>query len=128
MASLNKVQLIGNLGSDPEVRTFPDGARIATVSLATYERWKDRESGETKERTEWHNIVFGGPVVETVTQYLHKGSTVYVEGRLRTRKWQDKDKQDRYTTEVVARSFRFLDKKQGDGVPAGYESEEDVPM
>ncbi|MBS0400909.1 MAG: single-stranded DNA-binding protein, partial [Proteobacteria bacterium] len=73
-------------------------------------------------------IVFGGPVVETVTQYLHKGSTVYVEGRLRTRKWQDKDKQDRYTTEVVARSFQFLDKKQGDGVPAGYESEEDVPM
>ena len=109
MASLNKVQLIGNLGDDPEVRAFPDGSRIATVSLATNDRWKDKQTGELKERPEWHQIVFAGPVVATVEKHLHKGSTIYLEGRLRTRKWQDKEGNDRYTTEVVARTFQFLD-------------------
>ena len=121
MASLNKVQLIGNLGDDPEVRAFPDGSRIATVSLATNDRWKDKQTGELKERPEWHQIVFAGPVVATVEKHLHKGSTIYLEGRLRTRKWQD----DRYTTEVVARTFQFLDKKTSDGVPPGYAGEDD---
>ncbi len=125
MASLNKVQLIGNLGDDPEVRAFPDGSRIATVSLATNDRWKDKQTGELKERPEWHQIVFAGPVVATVEKHLHKGSTIYLEGRLRTRKWQDKEGNDRYTTEVVARTFQFLDKKTSDGVPPGYAGEDD---
>ena len=86
MASLNKVQLIGNLGNAPEVRSFPDGSRIATVSLATNDRWKDKQTGESKERSEWHNVVFAGPVVATVEKYLEKGATVYIEGRLRTRR------------------------------------------
>ena len=128
MASLNKVQLIGNLGDDPEVRAFPDGSRIATVSLATNDRWKDKQTGELKERPEWHQIVFAGPVVATVEKHLHKGSTIYLEGRLRTRKWQDKEGNDRYTTEVVARTFQFLDKKTSDGVPPGYAGEnDDIP-
>ena len=125
MASLNKVQLIGNLGDDPEVRAFPDGSRIATVSLATNDRWKDKQTGELKERPEWHQIVFAGPVGATVEKHLHKGSTIYLEGRLRTRKWQDKEGNDRYTTEVVARTFQFLDKKTSDGVPPGYAGEDD---
>ena len=125
MASLNKVQLIGNLGDDPEVRAFPDGSRIATVSLATNDRWKDKQTGELKERPEWHQIVFAGPVVATVEKHLHKGSTIYLEGRLRTRKWQDKEGNDRYTTEVVARTFQFLDKKTSDSVPPGYAGEDD---
>ena len=125
MASLNKVQLIGNLGDDPEVRAFPDGSRIATVSLATNDRWKDKQIGELKERPEWHQIVFAGPVVATIEKHLHKGSTIYLEGRLRTRKWQDKEGNDRYTTEVVARTFQFLDKKTSDGVPPGYAGEDD---
>ncbi len=125
MASLNKVQLIGNLGNAPEVRSFPDGSRIATVSLATNDRWKDKQTGESKERSEWHNVVFAGPVVATVEKYLEKGATVYIEGRLRTRKWQDKEGNDRYTTEVVARTFQFLDKKGSDGVPPGYAGEDD---
>lgn len=128
MASLNKVQLIGNLGDDPEVRSFADGSRIATARLATNDRWKDRQSGETKEHTEWHRIVFGGPVVETVAQYLRKGSTIFVEGRLRTNKWQDKEGRDRYSTEIASRSFQFLDKKQSEGVPPGYLPDDDVPM
>ena len=128
MASLNKVQLIGNLGDDPEVRAFPDGSRIATVSLATNDRWKDKQTGELKERPEWHQIVFAGPVVATVEKHLHKGSTIYLEGRLRTRKWQDKEGNDRYTTEVVARTFQFLGKKTSDGVPPGYAGEnDDIP-
>ena len=124
MASLNKVQLIGNLGGDPEVRSFPDGTRIATVSLATNNRWKDRQTGEMKEHTEWHNVVFKGPVVTTVEQHLRKGSTIYLEGTLRTRKWS-KDGIDRSTTEVVTPGFQFLDKKSSDGVPPGYAGEDD---
>jgi len=99
--SLNKVTLIGNLGADPEVRYFPDGSALATVSIATSESWKDKNTGEPQERTEWHRVVFRGKLAEIVGQYLRKGSKIYVEGRLQTRKWQGQDGQDRYTTEVV---------------------------
>ena len=125
---INKVILVGNLGQDPDTKAMPSGMTVCNIRLATSESWKDKQSGEMKEQTEWHSVAMFGRLAEIAGEYLRKGSQVYVEGRLRTRKWQDKDKQDRYTTEVVARSFRFLDKKQGDGVPAGYESEEDVPM
>ncbi len=99
--SLNKVMLIGNLGTDPEVRYMPNGNAVATISLATSETWKDKETGEQREKTEWHRVVFFGRLAEIVGQYLRKGSKIYVEGRLQTRKWQGQDGQDRYTTEVV---------------------------
>ena len=98
---INKVILIGNLGQDPDVRYTQSGDAVANVSLATSESWKDKNTGEAQERTEWHRVVFFGKVAEVVKEYLHKGSKIYVEGQLRTRKWQDKDGQDRYTTEVV---------------------------
>jgi len=98
---INKVILIGNLGADPEVRYMPSGDAVANVSLATSESWKDRNTGEPQERTEWHRVVFFGKLAEIVKQYLRKGSKVYVEGKLRTRKWQGQDGQDRYTTEVM---------------------------
>ena len=98
---INKVILIGNLGADPEVRYLPSGDPVANLRLATSESWKDRETGETKERTEWHSVVIFGKLAEIAKTYLHKGSRIYVEGKLRTRKWQTQDGQDRYTTEVV---------------------------
>ena len=98
---VNKVILIGNLGAEPDVRYMQSGDAVANLSLATSESWKDRETGETKERTEWHRVVVFGKVAEIVKQYVHKGSKIYVEGQLRTKKWQDKEGQDRYTTEVV---------------------------
>lgn len=98
---VNKVILIGNLGQDPDVRYTTGGEAIATISLATSESWKDKNTGDTQERTEWHRVVFFGKIAEIVKQYLHKGSRVYVEGQLRTRKWQDKEGKDRYTTEVI---------------------------
>ena len=102
MASVNKVILIGNLGADPEIRSFQNGGRIATMRLATSESWKDRESGERQERTEWHTVtVAGDGIVGVVERFLKKGSKVYVEGQLRTRKWQDQSGADRYSTEVV---------------------------
>ena len=100
MASLNKVILIGNLGKDPETRYAPSGDAICNLTLATTETWKDKTSGERREATEWHRVVFFGRVAEVAAQYLRKGSQVYVEGRLQTRKWQDKDGNDRYSTEV----------------------------
>lgn len=100
--SVNKVILIGNLGRDPEVRTFPDGGRICNLRIATSERWRDRASGEQRERTEWHNVVLRGEgLVRVAEQYLRKGSKIYVEGTLQTRKWQDQSGQDRYSTDVV---------------------------
>ncbi|AVA15548.1 MAG: single-stranded DNA-binding protein [Sphingopyxis granuli] len=100
--SVNKVILIGNLGADPEIKSFQNGGRIANIRIATSESWKDRMTGERKERTEWHNVVINGDgLVGVVERYLKKGSKVYVEGSLRTRKWQDRDGNDRYTTEVV---------------------------
>ena len=98
---INKVILIGNLGNEPDVRYMPSGDPVANVSLATSEAWKDKNTGEMQERTEWHRVVFFGKVAEVVKDYLHKGSKIYVEGKLRTRKWQGQDGQDRYTTEVV---------------------------
>ncbi len=105
--SVNKVILIGNLGRDPEIRSTQDGTRVANLSVATSESWKDRESGERRERTEWHRVViFNEHLVEIVEKYLRKGSKVYLEGQLQTRKWQDQSGQDRYTTEVVMNRYR----------------------
>lgn len=98
---VNKVILIGNLGADPEVRYMPSGAAVANVTLATSESWKDKQTGEQKELTEWHRVVFFGKLAEIVGEYLRKGSQIYVEGKLRTRKWQDQSGQDKYTTEIV---------------------------
>jgi single-strand DNA-binding protein len=102
MASVNKVILVGNLGRDPETRYSPDGAAITNVSIATTSSWKDKTSGERKEETEWHRVVFYGRLAEIAGEYLKKGRSVYVEGRLKTRKWQDKEGVERYTTEIVA--------------------------
>ncbi|WP_133511039.1 single-stranded DNA-binding protein [Candidatus Thiosymbion oneisti] len=113
---VNKVILIGNLGADPEVRYMPSGDAVANVRLATSESWKDRNTGETQERTEWHRVVFFGKLAEIVKQYVHKGSKIYVEGKLRTRKWQGQDGQDRYTTEVVVDfngTMQMLDSRGG---------------
>ena len=105
--SVNKVILIGNLGRDPEVRTFQNGGKVCNFSIATSETWKDRNSGERQERTNWHNIaIFNENLAQIAEQYLRKGSKVYVEGQLETRKWQDQAGNDRYTTEVVLRNFR----------------------
>ncbi len=117
--SVNKVILVGNLGNDPEVRTFQNGGKVCNLSLATSERWKDRNTGESRERTEWHRVsIFAEPLVRIAEQYLKKGSKVYVEGQLETRKWQDQSGQDRYSTEVVLRPYRgeltLLDSR-GDG-------------
>lgn len=111
---VNKVILIGNLGKDPEVRYTPSGTAVANITLATSESWKDKQSGENVERTEWHRIVFYQRLAEIVGEYLRKGAKVYVEGRLQTRKWQDKTSgQDRYTTEIIADSMQMLDSKGG---------------
>lgn len=108
MASVNKVILIGNLSADPERRAFPNGDTVANLRLATTDKWKDRQTGEDREQTEWHRIVLYRRLAEIAAQYLKKGAPVYIEGRLRTRKWQDKDGQDRYTTEVEASELRML--------------------
>jgi len=105
---VNKVILIGHLGRDPEVRYTPSGSAVANVSLATSEGWKDKTTGEQQERTEWHRVVFFSRLAEIVGEYLKKGSQVYVEGRLQTRKWQDKSGQDRYTTEIIANDMQML--------------------
>ena len=115
--SVNKVILIGNLGADPESRAFPDGGSICNISLATSENWKDKQTGERQERTEWHRVVLRNRLGEIAQQYLHKGSKVYIEGRIHTRKWQDQQGQDRYSTEVVAQNMTMLDAK-GDNAPA----------
>jgi single-strand DNA-binding protein len=116
---INKVILIGNLGNDPEVRYTAGGAAVANISLATTDSWRDKESGEQQERTEWHRIVFFGRLAEIVGEYLRKGSQVYVEGRLQTRKWQDKEGNDRYTTEIVANEMQMLGSRGGGASDAG---------
>ena len=118
MASVNKVILVGNLGRDPESRYGADGSAIVNVSLATTDNWRDKASGERKEATEWHRLVFFGKLAEIAGQYLKKGSQVYVEGRLRTRKWQDKDGQERQTTEIVVEEMKMLGGRQGMGEPS----------
>lgn len=115
---INKVILIGHLGNDPEIRSTASGAAVANITLATSESWKDKQSGERKEKTDWHRIVFFSRLAEIVGEYLKKGSLVYIEGRLQTRKWQDKSGQDRYTTEVVANQMQMLGKKDESSAPA----------
>jgi single-strand DNA-binding protein len=110
---VNKVILIGNLGADPEVRYMPSGGGVANVTIATTEGWKDKQSGEQQEKTEWHRVVFFGRLGEIAGEYLKKGSKVYIEGRLQTRKWQDKSGVDRYTTEIVANDLQMLDSRGG---------------
>lgn len=110
---INKVILIGNLGNDPEVRYTPNGSAVANITLATSETWRDKQSGELQERTEWHRVVFFNRLAEIVGEYLRKGSKIYVEGSLRTRKWQDKTGVDRYTTEIIAAEMHMLDSRQG---------------
>jgi single-strand DNA-binding protein len=119
MASVNKVIILGNLGRDPEVRYMPDGAALTNVSVATTYRWKDKASGDQKEETEWHRVAFRGRLAEIAGEYLKKGSPVYVEGRLRTRKWQDKEGQERYTTEIIADSMQLLGGRDGGGGGGG---------
>jgi single-strand DNA-binding protein len=113
--SVNKVILIGNLGNDPEIRYTPNGSAVANVSLATSESWRDKQSGEMQDRTEWHRVVFFNRLAEIVGEYLKKGSKVYVEGALRTRKWQDKDGRDRQTTEIIANEMAMLDSRGTNG-------------
>jgi single-strand DNA-binding protein len=118
--SVNKVILVGNLGADPEVRSFPNGGRVCNLSVATSERWKDRNTGEQRERTEWHRVcIYSEPLIGVAERFLQKGRKVYVEGQLETRKWQDQSGQDRYTTEVALRPFRseltLLDSRGGEG-------------
>jgi single-strand DNA-binding protein len=115
MASVNKVILVGNLGADPESRYMPNGDAVCNVRLATTESWKDKASGEKKEITEWHRVVFYRRLAEIAGQYLKKGTPVYVEGRIRTRKWQDKDGQERYTTEIEATEMQMLGRREGMG-------------
>jgi single-strand DNA-binding protein len=110
---VNKVILVGNLGADPEVRYMPSGGAVTTVSLATSQSWKDKQSGEQKEATEWHRVVFFNRLAEIAGEYLRKGSQIYVEGALRTRKWQGQDGQDRYTTEIVANEMQMLGSRSG---------------
>ena len=115
MASVNKVIIVGNLGRDPEMRTFPSGDQVCNVRIATTDRWRDKNTGENKEATEWHSVVFNGRLAEIVGQYLRKGSQVYVEGSLRTRKWTDQSGQERYTTEIRADTMQMLGSRQGMG-------------
>lgn len=110
---INKVILIGNLGADPETRAMPSGMTVANINVATSENWKDKQSGESKERTEWHRVALFGRLGEIAGEYLKKGSKVYIEGSLRTRKWQDKQGQDRYTTEIIANDMQMLDSRGG---------------
>jgi single-strand DNA-binding protein len=120
MASVNKVILIGNLGADPETRYLPSGDAVANIRIATSEKWKDK-SGEQQEHTEWHRVAFFGRLAEIAGEYLKKGSPVYVEGRIRTRKWQDKEGQDRYSTEIVATDMKLLGSRGGGSEPMARE-------
>lgn len=115
MASVNKVTLIGNLGRDPESRTFPDGGQIVTITVATTDKWKDKATGEPKEHTEWHRVVFSNRLAEIAAQYLKKGSQVYIEGSLRTRKWTDPSGVEKYSTEIRADQMQMLGSRQGSG-------------
>ena len=126
MASVNKVILVGNLGRDPEVRYTPDNSAITNVSIATTDVWRDK-SGEKQERTEWHRVAFFGKLAEIAGEYLKKGSQVYVEGRLQTRKWQDKEGQDRYTTEIVADRMQMLGSRGGMGMADAAEMDAPPP-
>jgi single-strand DNA-binding protein len=129
---VNKVILVGNLGNDPEIRQTPAGVTITTISVATSESWKDKQTGQPQERTEWHRVVFFNRLAEIAGEYLKKGSKVYVEGSLRTRKWQDKEGQDRYTTEITGNEMQMLDSRGsgqgGGGQGGGTASYDDYPQ
>ena len=115
MASINKVILVGNLGNDPEVKYMPNGGAVTNISIATTDSWKDKNTGDKQERTEWHRVVFFNRLAEIVGEYLRKGSQIYIEGSLRTRKWTDQSGQDKYTTEIVAKEMQMLGSRQGGG-------------
>ena len=119
MASVNKVIIVGNLGRDPETRYMPSGEAVTNISVATTDKWKDKASGEMKEATEWHRVAFFGRLAEIAGEYLKKGSQVYVEGALRTRKWQDKEGKDRYTTEIRGEVMQMLGSRAGAGEARG---------
>ncbi len=141
---INKVILIGNLGQDPDTRYMPSGAAVTNLRVATAEQWKDKQTGERQERTEWHNVAMFGRLAEIAAEYLRKGSQVYIEGRLQTRKWQDKQGNDRYTTEVVANEMQMLggrgggsapmsapasrDERPRQSAPAGDDFDDDIPF
>ena len=112
MASVNRVMIIGHLGKDPELRTFPDGNQVANVSIATTDKWKDKQTGEQKEATEWHRVVFTNKLAEIAGQYLRKGAQVYIEGKLKTRKWTDDSGVEKYSTEIRAEQMQMLGKKE----------------
>ena len=115
---INKVILVGNLGGEPEVRFTPGGSAVANITIATSSSWRDKQSGEMQERTEWHRVAFFNRLAEIAGEYLHKGSKVYIEGSLKTRKWQDKAGNDRYTTEVIANEMQMLDSRGQGGAPS----------
>jgi single-strand DNA-binding protein len=122
---INRVILVGNLGADVELKYMPNGSAVAQISLATTRRWKDKQSGERKEETEWHRVVFFSKLAEIVGQYTHKGSKIYVEGRLQTRKWTDNSGVERYTTEIIAESMHMLDgKESGGSSPSGQQPQQ----
>ena len=127
MASVNKVIIVGNLGRDPETRYLPSGEAVTNISIATTDTWKDKTTGEKKEATEWHRVAFFGRLAEIAGEYLKKGSQVYVEGSLRTRKWQDKEGKDRYTTEIKADTMQMLGSRAGAGEPRGEPRGEAAP-
>ena len=115
---INKVILVGNLGADPESRAMPSGSAVTNIRVATSESWKDKTTGDQQERTEWHNVAFFGRLAEVAAEYLHKGSQVYIEGKIRTRKWQDREGNDRWTTEINADQMQMLGGRPGAGAPA----------
>jgi single-strand DNA-binding protein len=124
MASVNKVIIVGNLGRDPEVRTFPSGDRVANVTIATTDKWKDKQTGEMKEATEWHRVVFNGRLAEIAGEYLRKGSQVYIEGSIRSRKYTDKDGIERNITEIRADTMQMLGSRQGMGSPSSQDDDD----
>ena len=131
MAGVNKVIIVGNLGNDPEVRYAANGSAIANISIATSESWKDKNTGDMQEKTEWHRVVMFNRLGEIAGEYLRKGSKVYIEGKLQTRKWQDNSGQDRYTTEIVAGTMQMLDSRGGDmnqGGGGGYKPSQAAPQ
>lgn len=139
---VNKVIVIGNLGQDPDTRYMPSGSAVTNLRVATNESWKDKQTGEQKDRTEWHNVAMFGRLAEIAAEYLRKGSQVYIEGKLRTRKWQDKDGNDRYTTEIIADEMQMLGGRAGGGAqamneapaasappqPSGNDFDDDIPF
>jgi single-strand DNA-binding protein len=128
MSGLNKVQIIGHLGADPDQRFMPNGKAVTNIRIATSETWKDKQTGDKKEKTEWHSVVAFEKLAEIMGQYLRKGSKVYVEGKLQTRKWQDKEGKDRYTTEIVAGQMLMLDgKPQGERAPQQRQEKPSAP-